>query len=137
MSKSGGLQRTERNGKSLTMNYASLSSQRTGDDNCVSFVCNTSFWPSFITVLLKSPLYRLSLGKPNALLLFSRICCNIFFSFSACCGSCNRCCCICLSRVPVASLTASFVLGLGFTGFALGLSEGINNLNKWLKMDIV
>jgi len=42
-----------------------------------------------------------------------------------------------LSRVPVASLIASFVLGLGFTGFALGLSEGVNNLNKWLKMDIV
>ena len=60
-----------------------------------------------------------------------------FSPFSACCGSCNRCCCICLSRVPVASLIASFVLGLGFTGFALGLSEGVNNLNKWLKMDIV
>jgi len=28
-------------------------------------------------------------------------------------------------------------LAIGFTGFALGLSEGIKNLNKWLKMDII
>lgn len=60
------------------------------------------------------------------------ICC-----FPACCGSCNRCCCICLSRVPCASLIASFILAIGFTGFALGLSEGVKNLNIFLKMDIV
>ena len=28
----------------------------------------------------KNPLYQLLLGKPSALLLFSRICCNICFS---------------------------------------------------------
>ena len=76
----------------------------------------------------------------------SRVCCdvalvvyyiNLICCFPACCGSCNRCCCICLTRVPCASLIASFILAIGFTGFALGLSEGVKNLNKFLKMDIV
>ena len=62
---------------------------------------------------------------------------NLICCFPACCDSCNRCCCICLSRVPCASLIASFILAIGFTGFALGLSEGVKNLNIFLKMDIV
>ncbi|KAJ7356179.1 Neuronal membrane glycoprotein M6-b [Desmophyllum pertusum] len=91
-------------------------------------MCCGRLWLAFKRLIVGLLVTRTGLQRKQLL------CCR---QCNACCGSCNTCCCICLSRVPCASLIASFVLALGFTGFALGLSEGVANLNKWLKMDIV
>ncbi|XP_048589595.1 uncharacterized protein LOC116604577 [Nematostella vectensis] len=56
---------------------------------------------------------------------------------AACCKSCWVCCCICYSRIPCITLIAAFWLALGYTGFALGLYEGVFHLNKFLKMDMI
>lgn len=65
------------------MSCVSLGVQRTDHDISVIRVCFG--WPTTIPLAefydspFKNSLYRLLLGNPSALLLFSRICCNIFF----------------------------------------------------------
>ncbi|CAB4038471.1 Hypothetical predicted protein, partial [Paramuricea clavata] len=53
----------------------------------------------------------------------------------ACCCSCWKMYCICLSRVPCASLVAGIVVGIGFFLFSFGLVKAFTHLNTWLKMD--
>ncbi|XP_068700822.1 neuronal membrane glycoprotein M6-a-like [Montipora foliosa] len=90
-------------------------------------MCCGRLWLTLKKFIVRNLAHRAGLQKQH--LLRCRKC-------NACCGSCNRCCCICLSRIPCASLIATFILGLGFTGFGLGLAFGVKNLNIWLQMDI-
>lgn len=53
----------------------------------------------------------------------------------ACCCSCWKMYCICLSRVPCASLVSGIVVGIGFFLFSFGLVKAFTHLNTWLKMD--